>query len=348
MQVIEQAGVKQYLLRLYGNCSVGTKEGVVRTLLDFLPGSTVLGAALSAYLLSACRSSTTCSQCGDKTCPVKMLLEALRNHTVTISHFVPIKSQGNLNQYFKYWFNYWFNIDKYAPTKKVDTHVAINRILKSVLQWTNETDLRGILYGDEVWKPPSNEFYGYVIIMDQSLENVVDEVFSFLNVAQIGGKGKYCFVEIVNSQINSLNDLLQNFQKKEDTSCKDDSGEISLIAPVGLVLTKEELTRFIPASTNSHQDSLRISHGRLRSLSIKWFYENRAMSPLYFSLYDYILGRNNANNDRLVMFEPGTILISKGYKSEWCIRGHPELKLSSLGWNILVPVNWVREFIKDD
>jgi hypothetical protein len=345
MQVMEQAIVKQYLLRLYGNCSVGTKEGVVRTLLGFLPGSTVFGAALSAYLLSACRSSTICSQCGDKTCPVKILLEALRNHTVTISHFVPIKSQGNLNEYFKYWFNYWFNIDKYAPNKKVDTHIAINRILKSVLEWTDETDLRGILYGDEVWKPPSNEFYGYVTILDESLENAVDEVFSFLNVAQIGGKSKYCFVEIVNSQTNHLNDLLKNLQKKEDTSCMDDSREISLIAPVGLVLTKEELTRCMPASTDTQHDSLRISYGRLRSLSIQWSYENLAMSPLYFSLYDYILDQKN---DRLVMFEPGTILISKGYKSEWCIRGHPELKLSSLGWNILVPVNWVRAFIKGE
>jgi hypothetical protein len=327
---MKQLLAEKYSIRLYGSCGVGVKEGVVRTALDFVPATTVLGAAASAYLLYACDRSASCYNCNAQ-CPLRQVWDALKQRELAISHFVSVSQQEGdpLKEYFLY----WFQLRKRAPRKSVHAHVALNRAVKSVQQMVkvgnkSEVELRGLFYGDEVWAPPSNEFYGFLVASSRDTLVAAQEVMSFLDLAQLGGRGKYCFVEVTGREpLTSVNAFLEELSKSWDKGSQ-------LVAAGGLAFTQSE----------AEQNLLRAYSLRIRAVDIERMVPRAYTDSRYVSLYELLLG--NVERIYVSTTDPPPVLRIDEYRPEYSLTGMPDLKLSPLGWNRVVPVNWVKGHVQ--
>ncbi|MCC6003807.1 MAG: hypothetical protein LM590_05640 [Thermofilum sp.] len=327
---MSQLLVEKYSIRLYGNCSVGVKEGVVKTALDFVPATTVLGAAASAYLLYACDGSASCYTCNAQ-CPLRQVWDALKRGELAVSHFIPASQQGG--DPLKDHFLYWFQLGRRAPRKSVHAHVAINRTVKSVQQMLNVgsgsgVELRGLLYGDEVWAPPSNEFYGFLVTSSKVVFDAAQEVMSFLDLAQLGSRSKYCFVEVRGRErFVSVDAFLEELKKSWSKGAL-------LTAAGGLAFTLDE----------AQQSLLQACSVKLRVVDIKQMMQQAHIGGQYVSLYKLLLG----NVEKIYVSTSDALPVLRGdsYLPEWSLTGVPGLKFSPLGWNRLVPLSWVRRYVQ--
>jgi hypothetical protein len=325
---MSQLLVEKYSIRLYGNCSVGVKEGVVKTALDFVPAATVLGAAASAYLLYACDKNAACYTCSAQ-CPLRCVWDALRQGHLAISHFVPASPQGG--DPLKEHFLYWFQLGKRAPRKSVHAHVAINRAAKSVQQMLkvgggSGAELRGMLYGDEVWAPPSNEFYGFLVAGSEDVLAAAREVMGFLDLAQLGSRSKYCFVELTGrEELAGVDAFLEELAKSWSKGSQ-------LTAAGGLAFAESEVG----------QSLLQACSLKIRAVGIGQMVPRAYAGRGYVSLYELLLG--SAKMIYVSTADTLPVLSSDSYLPEWSLTGLPNLKLSPLGWNRLVPVSWVRRY----
>jgi hypothetical protein len=325
---MSQLLVEKYSIRLYGNCSVGVKEGVVKTALDFVPAATVLGAAASAYLLYACDKNASCYTCSAQ-CPLRCVWDALRQRHLAISHFVPASPQGG--DPLKEHFLYWFQLGKRAPRKSVHAHVAINRAAKSVQQMIaagsgSGAELRGLLYGDEVWAPPSNEFYGFLVAGSEDVLAAAREVMGFLDLAQLGSRSKYCFVELTGREkLAGVDAFLEELKESWNK-------DAPLTAAGGLALASNEV----------QQSLLQAGSVKLRVVDVKRMMQHSHPGDRYVSLYKLLLG----DAERIYVSTLDALPILRGdlYLPKWSLTGVPCLKLSPLGWNRLVPLSWVRKY----
>jgi hypothetical protein len=327
---MSQLLVEKYSIKLYGNCSVGVKEGVVKTALDFVPAATVLGAAASAYLLYACDRDASCCTCSAQ-CPLRCVWDALKQRRLAISHFVPASRQGG--DPLKDHFLFWFQLGRRAPRKSVHAHVAINRAAKSVQQMLTAgsgsgAELRGMLYGDEVWAPPSNEFYGFLAAGSSNALAAAREVMGFLDLAQLGGRSKYCFVETTGHEpLDAVSAFLEELRGYW-------SQDAQLVAAGGLAFTPDEAGRVMSQSCSV----------RVRIVNVKQVTPDGGLNRKYISLYRLLLG--DVKTFYVSTTDAPAILHSNKYLPEWSLTGLPDLKLSPLGWNRLVPVKWVVENVQ--
>jgi hypothetical protein len=327
---MSQLHVEKYSIRLYGNCSVGVKEGVVKTALDFVPATTVLGAAASAYLLYACEGGASCYTCNAQ-CPLRQVWDALKRGELAVSHFIPASQQGG--DPLKDHFLYWFQLGRRAPRKSVHAHVALNRATKSVQQMIaagggSGAELRGLLYGDEVWAPPSNEFYGFLVAGSENVLNAAREVMGFLDLAQLGGRSKYCFVEVRGRERSAGVDAFLG-ELKESWS----KGALLTVAG-GLAFTLDE----------AQQSLLQACSVKLRVVDIKRMLQHAHPGGQYVSLYKLLLG----DVEKIYVSSSDVLPVLRGdsYLPAWSLTGVPGLKFSPFGWNRLVPLSWVRRYVQ--
>jgi hypothetical protein len=317
---MNQLFLEEYTIKLYGNCSVGIKEGVVRSALDFIPASSILGAAMSSYLFYECQEPKTCYQC-NLSCPLLAVVSEMKKRRLSFTHFVPKMGQNSLKDYIIFW--HQLAERSVLPKKNIHAHIGLNRLMKSVHQLEVEKgELRGLLYGDEIWTPPSNEFVGLVAAYSEDSLEKAKELLKFLDLTQLGGRSKYCFVELVEHRSIDVSSFLEDLEGKSDNF---------FIAMSGLALTGEEFKKISP--------EIRIISARFHVMKLD---EITPSSSDYVSLYRMLSDKV----DKVIFSTPMALvnLQKSDYSSEWTIMGPPWLELSPLGWNKLVPLSLVRKY----
>ncbi len=331
-------------IRVYGLCGIERmpRRGVVRRTVRFIPGSTLIGAVTNTYLNYVCDSNKVCIsgiQCNiQDDCLLYKLFEAIKGNKIQIFHAVPyfstdskINEENPLKNYFKI----WKNLNTHLKTKIIP-HLGINRSTKTVqlvrdLSIATE-EYRGYLYGDETFGFTTREFMSLILIEKSLFAQNLLKIFNLLNLARIGYRSKYCFLDALVSSENK-----KDADKAVKQFLKDASiGGQRYIACCGIAIMDGEnpativlkslgtKLSIIPLSENYGQRRIRV-------------YDEDG-NPM-FSIYDLLVSTTSNRPRFILVSEPNVELYLQNLNvspEELLLFGFPNLKLNVFGWNKLL------------
>jgi len=262
---------------------------------------------------------------------MKTLIDKLKSREISFFHLVPATPAMTTNPSIEEYLLMW--LEQAKPTKVVQAHVAINRSLGSVTiekveKREGAKDWRGYLFGDEVFAPPFNEFWGLVAVKGSEEAKLVRSLLKYMNIARVGARSKYCFAELSRSLTELPRSEVRDFEKKISKSLRKDG---RFIAVTGLGLTNEELKDLKLYSTTIHFVNLKNMVPDVPS-------------SCYLSIYRLM----GVTSDYLVICKPLTILslnLTPDKAIEAFFLGYSKFVLSPMGWNKLLPADFVNSIV---
>ncbi|MHA1594366.1 MAG: hypothetical protein ACTSXX_06420 [Candidatus Baldrarchaeia archaeon] len=330
-------------IRLYGLCGIEKvpRSGAVRRTIRFIPGSTLLGAITNVYLNYLCDSDKKCAKgidCPSKNdCLLYQLFESLRQNQLYIFHAVPLPANTfDHTNPFKSYFTACKMLELVIRTKIVP-HLGINRLSKTVQLVKEEEpteEFRGFLYGDEVFELTSRSFLTLALI-EENLTDELIKIFNLLNIARIGFRSKYCFLDAdlcTKYKINAK-DAISTFLKEFQNA----SGS-NFVACCGIaIMDGEDPREILSRCFNVSLSIVRIDKDR-EGKSIRVY--DRSGKPM-FSIYDILKNSNHKTKPKFVAVSNLNVELHlesiNATTEELILFGYPNLKLNVFGWNKLLP-----------